>query len=162
MKLSDLKKSGKISDTKFLKFKSDVVSFLSALCAHLVEESPIKYSLTRNARCFIPSLLVEAPETSEKRFNDLLEAIFTLQQMPGKMFEQAKGEFITFLQDAVTTHEEKFWGFDRALKDHRLDAFYFKYLERKSSFSDFAEALKMILSLFHGQASTEREQALTR
>ena len=60
VQLSDLKKRGKISDTQILKFKSDVVSFLSSLCAHLVEKSPIKYPLTRAARCFIPYLLVEA------------------------------------------------------------------------------------------------------
>ena len=60
VQLSDLKKRGKISDRQILKFKSDVVSFLSSLCAHLVEKSPIKYPLTRAARCFIPYLLVEA------------------------------------------------------------------------------------------------------
>ena len=77
IELSDLQKSGKISDTQLFKFKSDVVSFISALCAHLVENSPIKYSFTRNAPCFIPNLLLEIPETSEKRFNHLLEALFT-------------------------------------------------------------------------------------
>ena len=47
--LSELKKSRETTDTQFLKFKSDVVFFLSALCAHLVKKSPLKYSLTRNA-----------------------------------------------------------------------------------------------------------------
>ena len=121
--LSDLKKNGEISDAQFLKFKSDLASFLSALCAHLVEKSQIKYSLTRNAQCFIPNLLLEAPETSEKRFNHLLEDLFTSQKMPGKMVAEAKHEFTKFLKDVVTTHKEEFWGFDMAVKDHRLDSF---------------------------------------
>ena len=121
--LSDLKKNGEISDAQFLKFKSDLASFLSVLCAHLVEKSQIKCSLTRNAQCFIPNLLLEAPETSEKRFNHLLEDLFTSQKMPGKMVAEAKHEFTKFWKDVVTTHKEEFWGFDMAVKDHRLDPF---------------------------------------
>ena len=70
-----------------------MVPFLSALWAHLVEKSPIKYFLTRNARCFIPNLLIEASETSKKRFNILLAALYTSLQMPGKMVKEAKREF---------------------------------------------------------------------
>ena len=52
--LSDLKKEGKVSSSKALQFKSDVMSFLSVLCAHLVEKSPIKYALARSATSLIP------------------------------------------------------------------------------------------------------------
>ena len=124
--------------------------FLSALCVYLVEKSPIKYSLNRNERHFILSLLMEAPEASEKRFSHLLEALFTSQQMPEKTWVHK------FLQGVVTTHEEEFWGFDMAVKDHHhLDAFYLNYLEERSSFSNFVEAWKMILTLSHRQASVE-------
>ena len=75
IELSDLTKNGKINDTPFPKFKSNMVSFLSASCGHLFKKSPMKYSLTRHA-CFIPSLLVEAPETDEKKIIHLLETIY--------------------------------------------------------------------------------------
>lgn len=66
---------------------------------------------------------MEALETNKKRFSDLLEALFTWQQMPGKMVKKAKRKFTKFLQDVVTTHTEEFFGFDMAVKDHDLDAF---------------------------------------
>lgn len=52
----------------------------------------------------------------------------------------------SFLQDVVTTHKEKFLRLDMVVKDHNLDAFYFKYLEGRSSFSNVTEALKRILT----------------
>ena len=73
------------------------------------------------------------------------------------MVEEAKSKFTKFFQDIVTNHKEEFLGFSMAVKDHRLDVFYFKYLEGRSSFSNFAEALKVVLTLSHGQASVERD-----
>ena len=55
---ADLKKNGKAGDNQILKFKGNIVLFLSTLCAHLAEKSLIKFPLIRNSRCFIPSLLV--------------------------------------------------------------------------------------------------------
>ena len=69
--------------------------------------------------------------------------------MPGKMVEEAKPKFTKFLQDVLTTYKEEFLVFGMTVKDHRLGAFYFKYLAGRSSFSKFAEALKMILTLSH-------------
>ena len=46
LELADLKKNGKASDKQILKFKRDIASFLSALCAHLAEKSPVKFPLT--------------------------------------------------------------------------------------------------------------------
>ena len=55
----------------------------------------------------------------------------------------------------MATHKEEFLRSDMAVKDHRLGVFYFKYLEGRSSFSNFAEALKMVLTISHGQTSVE-------
>ena len=156
IELANLKKQGKISDTKILQFKSSVICFLSTICAHLVEKSPLKYPLSRNAKCLIPSLLVEAPETSKRQFERVLETMYTSQQMSAKMVKEAKLEFDKFLQDVVALHRDEFLSFDNAFKDQRLDAFYFNYLDGKPSFSNLSEVLKMILTLSHGQASVER------
>ena len=73
LELAYLKKNDKANDNQIIKFKRDVVLFLSTLCDHLAEKSPTKSSLTRNSFCFIPSLLVESPDASETCFNRLLE-----------------------------------------------------------------------------------------
>lgn len=154
--LSDLKKSGKISSTKALQFRSDVVSFLSSLCAHMVEKSPIKYSLTRNAASLIPSHIVELLESNEKRFHLLLENLYTSQQLSDKNVEEAKREYSNFVQEVAIPNKEEFLAFDVSMKDQRLDTFFFKFLEGRPSFSNLANVVKMILTLSHGQASVER------
>ena len=97
--------------------------YSSVLCAHLAEKSPIKYYLTRNVICFIANLLEEAPEISGRKFSRLLEALFTTQQLSGKIVEQVKIEFLQLLVSAL---KEEFLEF---YKDHCLDAFYLKYFE---------------------------------
>ena len=92
------------------------------------------------------------------RINQLLEALFTSQQMLGKIVKEAKREFTKFLQDIVTIHKEEFlevWYYcKRSLVGWFLfQVFPSKYL--KLLFSNFAEALKMILTLSHEQASVE-------
>ena len=123
LELADLKKSGKISDTQTFKFKSDVVLFLSSLCAHLAEKSPVKYPVTRTSRCFIPNLLVESPEVSERRFNNLLENIVSAKQLSRIFAEEAKRDFPIFLSLAKQK-ETEFLEFDFLEESHRLDTFY--------------------------------------
>ena len=62
----------------------------------------------------------------------------------------------------MTTHKEQFFGFDKAVKNHRLDAFYFMFLEGRLLFSNFAEALKMILTLSHRQPSVEHNFSVSK
>ena len=92
--LSDLKKTGKVSSSKALQFKSDVISFLSVLCAHLVKKSPIKYALARSATFLIPSHIVEVLDSNEKKFHHLLEILYTSQQLSDKVVEQTKQEYL--------------------------------------------------------------------
>ena len=96
LKIADLKKNGRANDNQILKFKRDIVSFLSTFCAHLAEKSPVKFSLIRNSRCFIPSLFVESPDVSEIRFNRLLENMVSTRQLPESYAEEAKQEFPKF------------------------------------------------------------------
>ena len=86
LKITDLKKNGKGGDKQVLKFKRDIVSFLSTLCASLAEKSPIKFPLTRNSICFIPSLLV----VSETCFNQFLENMVSTRQLQESYAEEAK------------------------------------------------------------------------
>ena len=60
----------------------------------------------------------------------------------------------------MAVHKEEFPAFD--IKDQRLDAFYFGYLEGRPSLSNLAEVLKVILTLSHGQASIEHGLSINK
>ena len=124
-------------------------------CAHLVEKSPIKYALARSATSLIPSLIVEVPDSNEKKFHHLLEILYTSQQLSDKVVEQTKQEYSQFVQEVAIPQKDEFLGFDVAIRDHRLDTFFFKFLEGRPSFSNFANVLKIILTMSHEQASVE-------
>lgn len=95
IELSDLKKSWKISDTKFFKLKSDVDSIYQ-LCMVIWSRSYPSNILLPEIQDASSQLTGEAPETNEKIFSHLLEALFTSQQMLEKMTEEAKLGFTKF------------------------------------------------------------------
>ena len=146
--LSDLKKKGKVSSSNALQFKSDVTSFLLVLCAHLVEKSTIEYAVAKSATSLIPSHIVEVPDSNEKKFHHL-EILCTSQQLSDKVVEQTKQEYSQFAQEVAITQKDEFLGFDVVIRDHRLDTFFFKFLEGRSSFSNFANVLKIIVTMSH-------------
>ena len=62
--------------------------------------------------------------------------------MSGRIIEEVKCGFNRFLQSIANTSKEEFLEFDMTVKDHCLDEFYFKYLEKVSLLLKLAEALK--------------------
>ena len=96
---------------------------MSTLCSRLAEKSPIKFPLTRNSRCFIPSLFVESPDVSEACFNRLLENMVCTRQLLESYAEEAKQEFPKFLSIAKEPREDLI-EFDVNADYHRLDTFY--------------------------------------
>ena len=124
-------------------------------CSHLAEKSLIIQSLTKNARCFIPGLLIENPEVCFKRFNRLLKDLVSTKQIADRFAEETKQQFPKFLNVAKENGQE-FQEFEPSFKDHRLDTFYWKHIEGAKSVEKVAEVLKIILTLSHGQASVER------
>ena len=82
--------------------------------------------------------------------------------MSWNMVEEAKHEFTRFLRDIVTNHKEEFLGFSMDVNEHCLNAFYFKYLEGRSSFLNFTETSKIFLTFSHGQASVEHGNNVNR
>ena len=147
--------NGKINENQVLNFKRDVVSFLSKICTYLAEKSPIKLSLPRNCRCFIPSLLVENSESSKARFIYVPENLAIAQQITDEFAGEAKQHFPKFLEIAKE-NKQSFAEFDLQKEGHHLDTFYWNHIEGVSSVEKVAEVLKMILTLSHGQASVER------
>ena len=135
---SILKKNGKINENQVLNFNRDVVSFVLKTCYHPAEKSPIKVSLPRNSRCFIPSLLVENPEFSKARFLRVRENFVTAQQITDGFAEQAKQQFPKFLEIAKE-NKQSFAEFDPSKEGHCLGTFYWKHIEGVSSVEKVAK-----------------------
>ena len=153
LELSYLRKDGKITENQILKFKRDITSYLSELCVHLAGKSPVKFSLTRNCRCFIPALLIETPDVCQARYGHVLENLLTAEQISEGFVEEAKQEFPKILR-VCKENRQDFLNFDS--DNDRLDTFYRSHIENMKSIEKIAEVLKKFLTLSHGQASVER------
>ena len=105
---------------------------------HLAEKSPVKFSLTRNCKCFIPALLIET--------------LLAAEQISEGFVEEAKQEFPKFLK-VCKENRQDFLNFDS--DNDRLDTFYWSHIENMKSIEKVAEVLKIVLTLSHGQASGE-------
>ena len=65
---------------------------------HLAEKSPVKFSLTRNCRCFIPALLIETPDVCQnmksiEKVAEVLKIVLSLshgQASVGRDFSVSK------------------------------------------------------------------------
>lgn len=90
----------------------------------------------------------------------LLENMVSTRQLLKNYAEEAKQKFSKFLS-VVNERRENFIEFDVTAESHRLDTFYWKLFEVTSLFKKLAEALKIILTLSHGQKSVERVKVLT-
>ena len=151
LELSYLRKNGKITE-KVLKFKRDITSYLSELCVDLPEKSPVKFSLTRNCRCFIPALSIETPDVCQARYGHVLENILAAEQISEGFIEEAKQEFAKFLRVCKESRQD-FLNVDS--DNDRLGTFYRSHIKNMKSIEKVAEALKIVLTLSHRQASVE-------
>ena len=104
-----------------------VVDFLSTLCSHITEKSPIKSPLTHNSRCFIPDLLVESPEVSEMRYKHLLENLAFADHISEGFADDAKQQFSKLVSIAKEKRQE-FLDFDHTSESYRLDYFFMNHI----------------------------------
>ena len=67
--------------------------FLSTLCNHILEKSPLNSYLVRCTRSLSLLYLAEAPESSEKYFSGLLNKLVEYTQIKPSEADVAKEEF---------------------------------------------------------------------
>ena len=115
--LSHLQKNGKVSTNQVLGFKRDVVNFLSILCSHITEKSPIKFPLSWNSRCFIPNLLVESAKVREMRYKHLLENLASADHISEGFADDAKQQFSKLVSIAKEKRQE-FLDFDHTSESY--------------------------------------------
>ena len=95
--LRALKRDGKISDSLIYTFKIEAKKFLSTLCNHILEKSPLNSYFAWCTRSLSPLYLAEAPESGEKYFSGLLSKLVQYRQIKPSEVDVAKEEFSHFL-----------------------------------------------------------------
>ena len=151
-----LKKSGKVNDTQIFNFKA----FLPALCSHIVKKTPVQSHFARCARAFNPIHMAECPDSCRKLFNYILQKLVNTQHISFEFADESKVQYAAFLQNIVKADKTNFQYY--SIDDNKLDEFFIGYVEDHARYNKFAEIMKIVLTLSHGQASVEREFSVSK
>ena len=149
-----MKKEVKVTDSKINAFKVEVKKFLSALSNHIIEKSPLNSYFARLVRSLNPINLAEIPESSERRFYNLLQKLVDCKQITPSLTDKAKQEFRKFKSNIFRENKAVFRNYD--IDKNRLDEFYMEYLKYSTQYESFCYVVKIVLTLFDGQADVER------
>ena len=158
--LRKLKREGKITDSHVNTFKKDAKQFVSTLCTDILSKSPLISYFAPAARCLNPINLAEIPDTCEKRFHSLLQKLVDARLITSLFADEAKSEFHKFINDVVRENKALFRNYD--IKSFNLDGFFMDYLKDSIHYKSFTHVLKIILTLFHGQADVEHGFSLNK
>ena len=123
--LRALKRDGKISDSLIYTFKIEAKNFLSTLCNHILEKSPLNSYFAWCTRSLSPLYLAEAPESGEKYFSGLLSKLVQYRQIKPSEVDVAKEEFSHFL--CFVVRENKVYFSEYNFDSDCLDEFYMRY-----------------------------------
>lgn len=100
--------------------------FLSKLCNHILQKSPLNYYFARFARSPIQLYLAETSALTSKRFSALSNKLVGCKQIQPSYADVAKEEFVHLRRSVV--RENKGYFSDK-FKNGRLDEFYMRYLK---------------------------------
>ena len=131
-------------------FIKEAKQFVSTLCHHILSKSPFTSYFTRADCCLNPINLAGIPDTSEKRFLNLLQKLVDGKLVTSLFAGKAKREFHKFVSDVFRENREVFRSYN--VSSLNLDGFYMEYLKNSIHFKSFAHILKTAATLFHGQA----------
>ena len=152
--LHALKRDGKISDSLIYTFKMEAKKFLSTLCNHVLEKSPLNSYFAQCTRSLSPLYLAEEPESSEKYFSGLLSKLVEYKQIKPSEADVAKEEFSHFV--CFVVRENKVYFSEYNFNNDCLDEFYMRYLNGTIYYKTLTSVMQLILVLSHGQAAVER------
>ena len=158
--LRKLKREGKITDSHVNTFKKDAKQFVSTRCTNILSKSPLISYFARAARCLNPISLAEIPDTCEKRFHSLLQKLVDARLITSLFADEAKSEFHKFINDVVCENKALFCNCD--INFFNLDGLFMDYLKDSIHYKSFTHVLKIILTLFHGQADVEHGFSLNK
>ena len=158
--LRQLKREGKVTDSHENTFEKEAKQCVFTLCNHILSKSPLISYVTHATHCLNPINLAKIPDTSEKRFHNLLQKLVDGKLIASLFADKAKREFHKFVNDVV--HENKVSFCNYHVKSFNLDRFYKDYLKDSIDYKSFTHVFKIVLVLFHGQVNVECECSLNR
>ena len=88
-----LKKESKVTDSKINALKVEAKKFVSTLCNHIIEKSPLNSCFACLAQSLNPINLAKIPESSEKRFHNLLQKLVDCKKITFSLADKSKQEF---------------------------------------------------------------------
>ena len=151
--LKQLALQKRVTDRAVFMFKEEVISFLTKLCSHMMEKSPVASLFARCLRFLSPAYMLEQPEICEEFFEKILEKLVCYKKILAKDADAAKLEYSNFLTKIVKANKSDFVKFNKS--SVRADLFFGKYINT-SEYEQMWCVFKLLLCLSHGQASVER------
>ena len=148
-----LKKEGEFIDSKINAFKVETKKFVSTLCNHISEKSPLNSYFARLVQCLNRINLAEIPEFSERRFHNILQKLVDCKQITSSLADKAKQEFRKFKSNIARENKAIFRNYD--IDKNRLDEFYMEYLKDNTQYESFCFVVRIALTMFHRQADVE-------
>ena len=93
-------------------------------------------------------------DSCQKLFNHILQKLVNTQHISSEFADESKVQYAAFLQNIVKADKTNFQNY--SIDDNKLDEFFIGYVEDHARYNKFAEIMKIVLTLSHGQASVER------
>ena len=150
----------KVTDSKVNAFTVEAKKFVSTLCNQIIEKSPLNSYFACLARSLNSINLAEMPESFERRFHNLLKKLVDCKQIKSSLADKAKEEFRKFKSNIFRENKAIFRNYD--IDKNRLDEFYMAYLKDSTQYEFFCYVVKIVLTMFHGQADGERRFSVNK
>ena len=143
------------TDHRVVAFKKEAGEFLAGLLTHLLEKSPLKFSIVRSAISINPIQMANDSKRSKciNNFSILLQKLVKYERLLPKSAELAKEQYRK-LFEIVDINKNVFQNFD--LKSDRLDRFFSDFIGKNNAYEEVWKVFKLVFVLSHGQSSIER------
>ena len=120
--LKQLALQKRVTDRDVLMFKEVVIRFVTKLCSHMMEKSPMTSLFARCLPCLSPAYMLEQREICEKFFEKILEKLVSYKKILAKDADSAKLEYSNFLTKVVKVNKSDFVKFNKS--SVRVDLFF--------------------------------------
>ena len=128
--------------------------FLKAVTCKFVKKSPLQYAIVRNATCLDPEIICNHKTLAKERLKGLVSNLIQTKWITTRSGDEINSEYKRHIKKVAVRNRERFLKFSK-LKD-RSDEFYFSTVGGLDEYPQLCKVNKMVLTLFHGQASVER------
>ena len=143
---------GKVKETEF---RYQVLSCYKAFILKLKERSPIKFKFVLQLRSLKPQYIIRHPNASVTNFEKLLDSLIESRYLKAPECDTLLKQYRDFLSLIRLNHKEKFTEFNLKTED-RLDVLFYSIIGNDTKFIELWNLFKMMFTLSHGQAATER------